>query len=592
MSIADQIRMASKTVLEKLYSLSIEGKDIQINETKPEFEGDYTLVLFSFIKQLKKSPEQLGREIGDDLVHSNPDLFTSYNVIKGFLNLTVKDEYWTEFLGKNYADKNFGKKKSTGKKVMVEYSSPNTNKPLHLGHLRNNFLGWSIAEILKANGAGITKTCIVNDRGIHICKSMIAWQIFADGATPESTGIKGDHFVGEYYVKFNDEYKKQIDELITRGMSKDEAEKEAPIMKAAQQMLFDWEAGKPEIIELWKKMNGWVYEGFDITYKRIGSDFDKIYFESNTYLLGKDIVTEGLEKGVFYKKDDGSVWIDLTADGLDEKLVMRRDGTSVYITQDIGLAEQKYHEYKPDESIYVIGDEQNYHVKVLKLIAEKMNLPGAEGIYHLSYGMVELPTGRMKSREGTVVDADEMVDEMVAIAGKHTEELGKVKDFTGIELKELYDTLGIGALKFFLLRVDPKKKMIFNPEESIDFHGFTGPFVQYTHARIKSILRKELTVVSQQPAVGSLLKLEKGLIVKLEQYSTIVEQAAAEHNPSVLAIYAFELAKTFNAFYTEHSVMNAESDEKKQLRLKLSEMTANVISSAMGLLGIKVPERM
>ena len=584
--------MASKSSLEKLYSLSIDGKDIQINETKPEFEGDYTLVLFSFIKQLKKSPEQLGREIGDDLIKSNPDIFTSYNVIKGFLNLTVKDEYWAEFLGKNYADKNFGKKNNTGKKVMVEYSSPNTNKPLHLGHLRNNFLGWSIAEILKANGAGITKTCIVNDRGIHICKSMIAWQLFANGATPERTGIKGDHFVGEYYVKFNDEYKKQIDELIAKGMSKDDAEKEAPIMKAAQQMLFDWEAGKPDVIELWKKMNSWVYEGFDITYKRIGSDFDKIYYESNTYLLGKDIVTEGLDKGVFYKKDDGSVWIDLTADGLDEKLVMRRDGTSVYITQDIGLAEQKYDEYKPDESIYVIGDEQNYHVKVLKLIAEKMKLPGAEGIYHLSYGMVELPTGRMKSREGTVVDADDMVDEMVAIAGKHTEELGKVKDFTGTELKDLYDILGIGALKFFLLRVDPKKKMIFNPEESIDFHGFTGPFVQYTHARIKSILRKESTVASQQSAVGILLKLEKSLIVKLEQYSTIVEQAAAEHNPSVLAIYAFELAKTFNTFYTEHSVMNAESDEKKQLRLKLSEMTANVISSAMGLLGIKVPERM
>ena len=413
---------------------------------------------------------------------------------------------------------------------------------------------------------------------------MIAWQLFANGETPQSTGTKGDHFVGDYYVKYNDEYKKQIDELTAKGMSKDEAEKEAPIMKAAQQMLFDWEAGKPEVIELWKKMNCWVYDGFDITYKRIGSDFDKMYYESNTYLLGKNIVSKGLEKGVFFKKEDGSVWIDLTADGLDEKLVMRRDGTSVYITQDIGLAEQKFNEYKPNESIYVVGDEQNYHLKVLKLIAEKLGLPGAAGIYHLSYGMVELPTGRMKSREGTVVDADDMVDEMVAIAGKHTEELGKVKDFTESELKELYDILGIGALKFFLLRVDPKKRMIFNPEESIDFHGFTGPFVQYTHARIKSILRKESGVRSQESGVESLLKLEKD--------STIVEQAASEHNPSVLAIYAFELAKTFNSFYTEHSVMNAESEEKKQLRLKLSEMTANVIASAMGLLGIKVPERM
>jgi len=592
MSIAEQIRKASKKTLQELYSLTIDEKDIQINETKPEFEGDYTLVLFSFIKQLKKSPEQLGKEIGDHLINNNPDLFSAYNVIKGFLNLTVQNNYWVEFLQKSYADLNFGKKKNTGNKVMVEYSSPNTNKPLHLGHLRNNFLGWSVAEILKANGSEITKTCIVNDRGIHICKSMIAWQLFGNGETPESTGKKGDHFVGDYYVKFNDEYKKQINELVANGKTKDEAEKEAPIMKAAQQMLFDWEAGKPEIIALWKKMNSWVYEGFDITYKRIGTDFQKIYYESNTYLLGKDIVKEGLDKGVFYKKEDGSVWIDLTADGLDEKLVMRKDGTSVYITQDIGLVEQKFNQYKPNESIYVIGDEQNYHLKVLKLIAEKLKLPGAEGIYHLSYGMVELPTGRMKSREGTVVDADDMVDEMVAIAGRHTEELGKVKDFTESELKELYDTLGIGALKFFLLRVDPKKRMIFNPEESIDFHGFTGPFVQYTHARIKSILRKESGVRSQESEVKNLLKLEKGLIVKLEQYSTIVEQAAAEHNPSVLAIYAFELAKMFNAFYTEHSVMNAESDEKKQLRLKLSEMTANVIASAMGLLGIKVPERM
>ena len=593
MSIAEQIRKAAKTTIENLYSLTIDEKDIQINETKPEFEGDYTLVLFSFIKQLKKSPDQLGKEIGDHLVNNNPDLFSAYNIIKGFLNLTVQNKYWVEFLQKNYSDSNYGKKNSLDRKVMVEYSSPNTNKPLHLGHLRNNFLGWSVAEILKANGAEITKTCIVNDRGIHICKSMIAWQLFANGETPESTGKKGDHFVGDYYVKFNDEYKKQIDELIANGKSKDEAEKEAPIMKAAQQMLFNWEAGKPDVIELWKKMNSWVYDGFDITYRRIGSDFQKIYCESNTYLLGKDIVKEGLEKGVFYQKEDGSVWIDLTADGLDEKLVMRKDGTSVYITQDIGLAEQKFNEYKPNESIYVIGDEQNYHLKVLKLIAEKLNLPGAEGIYHLSYGMVELPTGRMKSREGTVVDADDMVDEMVAIAGRHTEELGKVKDFTSTELKELYDTLGIGALKFFLLRVDPKKRMIFNPEESIDFHGFTGPFVQYTHARIKSILRKEKAVDSPQSIVDStLLKLEKALIVKLEQYSTIVEEAATEHNPSVLAIYAFELAKMFNAFYTEHSVMNAESDEKKQLRLKLSEMTANVIASAMGLLGIKVPERM
>ena len=636
MNIADQIRKASKNTLEKLYSLSIDEMNIKINETKPEFEGDYTLVLFSFLKQLKKSPDQLGKEIGDELIAANPGLFSAYNVIKGFLNLTVNDRLWIQLLHKNYADPAFAMKNSSGKKVMVEYSSPNTNKPLHLGHLRNNFLGLSIAKILQANGADVTKTCIVNDRGIHICKSMLAWQKYAEGTTPQSTGIKGDHFVGDYYVRFENDLKIQAQPIIDRIKRNDLSEFEGneleelkkymaalqretnkekieklndeireiarnhtAIMAEAKQMLRNWEAGDKEVVGLWKKMNSWVYDGFAITYKRIGSDFDKIYYESNTYLLGRDIVNEGLDKGVFYKKEDGSVWIDLTADGLDEKLVMRRDGTSVYITQDIGLAEQKFNEYEPSESIYVVGDEQNYHFKVLKLIAEKMRIPGAEGIYHLSYGMVELPTGRMKSREGTVVDADDIVDEMVSIAGQHTEELGKVKDFNEDELKELYDTIGLGALKFFLLRVDPKKKMIFNPEESIDFHGFTGPFVQYTHARIKSILRKEGTVdsrqpavSSRQPAVGSLLKLEKALIVKLEQYSTIVEQAAIEHNPSVLAIYAFELAKTFNTFYTEHSVMNAETEEKKQLRLQLCEMTANVIASAMGLLGIKVPERM
>src|SRR6187397_2629017 len=416
MNIAEQIRVASKNTLEKLYDLTIDEKNIQINETKPEFEGDYTLVLFSFIKQLKKSPEQLGTEIGDHLVNNNTDLFSAYNVIKGFLNLTVQNNYWVEFLQKNYADLNFGKKKNTGNKVMVEYSSPNTNKPLHLGHLRNNFLGWSVAEILKANGSEITKTCIVNDRGIHICKSMIAWQLFANGETPESTGKKGDHFVGDYYVKFNDEYKKQIDELVANGKTKDEAEKEAPIMKAAQQMLFDWEAGKPDVIALWKKMNNWVYEGFDITYKRIGSDFDKTYYESNTYLLGKDIVQQGLDKKVFFQKEDGSIWIDLTPDGLDEKIVQRKDGTSVYITQDIGLALQKYEQFKIDQSIYVIGNEQNYHMKVLQLICKKLGMPNAENIFHLSYGMVELTTGKMKSREGTVVDADELVDEMVTEA--------------------------------------------------------------------------------------------------------------------------------------------------------------------------------
>jgi arginyl-tRNA synthetase len=420
---------------------------------------------------------------------------------------------------------------------------------------------------------------------------MIAWERFANGATPESTGTKGDHFVGEYYVKFNDAYKAEVEKLISEGLDKATAEKEAPIMKATQQMLLDWEAGKPEVIALWKKMNRWVYDGFDITYKKIGADFHKMYYESNTYLLGKEFVEQGLQQEVFFKKPDDSVWIDLTTDGLDEKLVLRKDGTSVYITQDLGLADQKYEEFKYDQSIYVIADEQNYHMKVLKLILQKLGKPYADGIYHLSYGMVELPSGRMKSREGTVVDADDMVQEMVNVARAKTEELGKVKDFTAEELKELYDTIALGALKFFLLRVDPKKRMIFNPEESIDFHGFTGPFVQYTHARIKSVLRKAQNNATAAKA-NSLLKLEKDLIIQLEQYPTIIEQSVAEHNPSVIAIYVFNLAKAFNTFYTEHSVMNAESEGKKQFRLQLSEMTANVIASGMGLLGIKVPERM
>ena len=591
MSIVSQIKPLVVKELKDLYGQQSSESELTINTTKPEFEGDYTLVLFSFVKQLKKSPEQLGNEIGESILKNNPDIFTAYNVIKGFLNLTISDNYWINFLESNHCNEKFGSKPANGQKVMVEYSSPNTNKPIHLGHLRNNFLGWSVAQILKESGFEIIKSCIVNDRGIHICKSMIAWQLFANGATPQSTHTKGDHFVGEYYVKFNDEYKRQVEGLLTQGKTKEEAEKEAPIMKATQQMLLEWEAGKPDVIDLWKKMNGWVYEGFDVTYKRIGSDFNIMYYESDTYLLGKKSVEEGLEKGVFIKKEDGSVWADLTNDGLDEKLVLRKDGTSVYMTQDLGLAQNKYEQFHYDQSIYVIGDEQNYHMKALKLILKKMNKPYADGVHHLSYGMVELPSGRMKSREGTVVDADEMIEEMVNVAKNKTEELGKVKDFTGDELIGLYDTIALGALKFFLLRVDPKKRMIFNPEESIDFHGFTGPFVQYTHARIKSILRKQAASGELQIASG-LLKLEKAHIVLLEQYPTVIDQAATEHNPSVIAIYVFNLAKSFNSFYTEHSVMNAESEEKKQLRLRLSEMTANVIASGMGLLGIKVPERM
>ena len=590
MGIVQAIQSAVSTTLNKDFGLSTLPQDILVNETKPEFSGDYTVVLFSFIKSLKKSPEQLGNELGTALLASEPGLFTGFNIIKGFLNLEITDSYWTDFLQQWHSRNDLGQHPATAKRVMVEYSSPNTNKPLHLGHLRNNFLGWSMAEIFKKNGYEVVKTSILNDRGIHICKSMIAWQLFGNGATPESTGIKGDHLVGDYYVMFGEEWKKQIQEGIEKGMTKEEAEKEAPIMKAAQQMLVDWEAGKPEVIDIWKMMNSWVYNGFKVTYERIGCDFDKTYFESDTYLLGKDMVQKGLEKGVFEQEADGSVWIDLTADGLDRKIVRRRDGTAVYITQDIGLAELKQKEFNCDQSIYVVGDEQNYHFKVLKLICQKLGLPSADGIYHLSYGMVELPTGRMKTREGTVVDADDMVDEMEQVAAQKTEELGKVKDFTAEELKTLYHTLGMGALKFFLMRVDPKKRMIFNPEESVDFHGFTGPFVQYTHARIRSILRKQAP--TENKIGSSLLPLEKKLLLLLEQYPVAIAQAGTEMNPSVIANYCFNLAKQYNSFYSEHSVMNAESEEKKELRLRICKLTANVIKDGMGLLGIAVPERM
>jgi arginyl-tRNA synthetase len=641
MSITEQIKPLVAKALKELYNVDVNEQELIINITKPEFEGDYTIVLFSFIKSLKKSPEQIGKDLGTYLTGQHPTIFHSFNLIKGFLNLTITNEYWINFLQTNFLAVNFGIKSPNGLKVIVEYSSPNTNKPLHLGHLRNNFLGWSVAEILKANGYEVFKTCVVNDRGIHICKSMIAWQLFGNCETPESTNIKGDHFVGDFYVKceniikeesaalqakinnkdysdFSEMDKAQIitlQEMMNALIIDNERDKEklkkwkedyveiiranTPIMKKARQMLLDWEAGKPEVIDLWKRMNKWVYEGFDITYKRIGTDFDKIYYESDTYLLGKKFVDEGLIKDVFFKKNDGSVWIDLSAEGLDEKLVLRKDGTSVYITQDLGLADEKYKDFNYNQSIYIIGDEQNYHMKVLKLILQKLEKPYADGIYHLSYGMVDLPTGRMKSREGTVVDADDLVDEMVVIAEKHTRELGKVTGFTEPELKELHDTIALGSLKFFLLRVDPKKRMVFNPEESIDFHGFTGPFVQYTHARIKSILRKE----KADPAYGirdtasetrdlELLPLERELIILLEQFPVILEQAADEHSPSVIATYIFTVAKTYNTFYTEHSVINAESPDKKQLRLQLSELTANVIAFAMRLLGIKVPERM
>jgi len=630
MSVVLKIKSAAVKAITTLYNFSIDETGILVNATKPEFEGEYTIVLFAFVKQLKKSPEVVGNELGQYLIDNNRELFSAYNVIKGFLNLSVSTAYFTNFLHDQYANASFGTSTSTGRKVMVEYSSPNTNKPLHLGHLRNNFLGWSIAEILKAAGNEVVKTCIVNDRGIHICKSMLAWQKHANGATPESTHTKGDHLVGDYYVKFEEDVKTEaaylLDQLLSRefdGFSAEEetktrallaaldqavhsgnkekykeiesgineiARNNTPVMKQAKQMLLKWEQGDQEVLDLWKKMNSWVYAGFDETYKRIGSDFDKTYYESDLYLLGKDIVEEGLEKGVLFKKEDGSVWIDLTNDGLDQKLVLRKDGTSVYITQDLGLARLKYKEYQVDESIYVVGDEQNYHLKVLKLILQKLGAPYADGITHLSYGMVELPGGKMKSREGTVVDADDLVEEMIAFAKEKTEELGKVKDFEENELHQLYNTIGLGALKFFLLRVDPKKRIIFNPEESIDFHGFTGPFVQYTYARIKSILRKEQPRGEQLQA--ALLPLEKDVLLLVEQFPTIIADAASEHDPSKIAIYVFSIAKTFNSFYTEHSIASAETPEKKELRLQLAHLTALVIKKGMAFLGLQVPERM
>jgi len=590
MELISQIRTAASEALQQEYQFTLPATEVLVNETKPEFEGDYTVVLFSFVKQLKKKPEELGDQLGKAMLRANPGLFSGYNVIKGFLNLSIADGYWLDFLKASFDNPDFGRKPRHGQKVMVEYSSPNTNKPLHLGHLRNNFLGWSIAEIYKANGYDIVKTCIANDRGIHICKSMIAWQLFGNGATPESTGIKGDHLVGDYYVLFGAEHKKQMAELIAGGMDEKTAEKEAPIMKAAQQMLVDWEAGKPEVIALWKQMNSWVYKGFDATYHRIGSDFDKIYYESNTYLLGKELVEQGLQKGVFQKQDDGSVIIDLTADGLDQKIVQRRDGTAVYMTQDIGLAVKKYEEFHSDQSIYVVGDEQNYHFKVLKLICQKLGLPSADGILHLSYGMVELPTGRMKTREGTVVDADDILDEMITEAERKTKELGKIDDFKLDELEDLYNIIGIGGLKFFLLRVDPKKRMVFNPEESIDLHGYTATFIQYAYARIKSILRKEQ--LAGRPGNSPLLPLERTLIITLEKFPAVIHQAGAEMSPSVIASYAYQLAQTYNSFYAEHSIANAESPEKKALRLQLCRLTASALRNAMNILGIRVPERM
>jgi len=643
MSVVQSIRSAAAAAIKSLYNQDISIPDIAINVTKPEFEGEYTIVVFPFTRFSRQKPEETGKHLGDYLVSHFPELIAGFNVVKGFLNLSINNAYWIQYLQQHFNDPHAGRKPANGKKVMVEYSSPNTNKPLHLGHLRNNFLGYSIAEILKANGYEVIKANLVNDRGIHICKSMLAWQLFAHGDTPESTGIKGDHLVGDYYVKFETLLKEQAEPIIARvlendfrdfeGAEKEKVEKLAAlldkpeiqqdkeksakindeirelarnkteIMQQAKIMLQQWEAGNPEVRALWATMNGWVYEGFETTYKRLGIDFDKIYYESETYLLGKDLVEDGLRKGVLFRKEDNSVWIDLTADGLDQKLLLRGDGTSVYMTQDLGTARLKYDDYHMDQSIYVVADEQNYHFKVLQLILQKLGEPAADGVYHLSYGMVELPHGRMKSREGTVVDADDIIDEMVNTAAAHTKASGKLKDFSESELQGLYEMIGLGAMKFFLLRVDPKKKMIFNPEESIDFHGFTGPFIQYAHARIKSIMREAGVTDTRHLDTyrhnGSLLPMEKALIVLNEQFGEVLEDAQKEMSPATIANYAFHLAQQFNSFYAEkaggvytYSIVNAESEEKRNLRLQIITLTAHTIAQCMQLLGIRVPERM
>ena len=578
-------------ILQDLYG--IENAPVTIEPTKDDFEGDYTFVVFPYLKQSKKGPEQTAQDIGNAIVSTINEV-SAFNVIKGFLNLTVNSEYWINYLANNFENPKFGlASQSSGKKILVEYSSPNTNKPLHLGHIRNNLLGYSVAQILKANGHEVSMCNLVNDRGIHICKSMLAWQHFGNGETPESSGLKGDHLVGKYYVEFDRHYKLQIKELIAGGMAEDEAEKKAPLILEAQEMLRKWEAGDAETVRVWKMMNDWVYAGFAVTYKNLGVKFDRYYYESNTYILGKEKVQEGLDKGVFFKKEDGSVWIDLTADGLDQKLLLRADGTSVYITQDIGTAELKYNDFAYDTSVYVVGNEQDYHFKVLKLICQKLGKPFANGIYHLSYGMVELPHGKMKSREGTVVDADDLIEEMISTAEETTKALGKTEGLSEEELNTLYSTIGLGALKYYLLKVEPKKKMMFNPAESIDFHGNTGPFIQYTHARLASILRiaKPDANAFELDRV-TLLPLEKKIIAILSQYPKVIEDAGKDMSPGLIANYTYELSKAFSQFYHELSILHEENAHQRNMRLMIAALTAKVIRSAFGLLGIIVPDRM
>ena len=574
------------------YGQQIENIEIQL--TRKEFEGDYTLVLFPLLKLIKAKPEQIGEVLGSYLTKHVAEV-TAYNVVKGFLNLSIADSYFLSFFGEIAAQDRYGTTPVTAESpaMIVEYSSPNTNKPLHLGHIRNNLLGFAMAKILEATGKRVYKTQIINDRGIHICKSMVAWQRFGNGETPESTGMKGDKLVGKYYVLFDKAYKEEIAQLISEGKSKEVAEREAPIFLEAQQMLRLWEQGDADTLALWKQMNQWVYDGFEVTYRNLGVSFDRNYYESETYLLGKDIVQHGLEQGVFYRKEDGSVWIDLTADGLDEKLVLRSDGTSVYITQDFGTAIKRIEEDFPkvEGMIYTVGNEQDYHFKVLFLILQKLGFAWAKNLYHLSYGMVELPNGKMKSREGTVVDADDLMEEMVQVAEELSQELGKLDGYTQQQKQQLYRVIGLGALKYYILKVDPKKKIAFNPQESIDFQGNTGPFIQYTYARIQSILRKagELPAL---PTTGELHAKEKELIKQLSLFASVVQQAADTYSPALIANYVYELVKEFNSFYQNVSILGEEDPIKRSLRIHLSRKVGEVIATGFDLLGIEVPERM
>lgn len=578
--------------VEALYG-AVDKSQLQLQKTRKEFEGDFTLVTFPLLKLSRKSPEATANEIGEHIVANTPQI-SSFNVIKGFLNLVLAPAFWAECFKEIAATENYGDAAPSGRTIMIEYSSPNTNKPLHLGHIRNNLLGYSVAQILKANGHNVIKVNLVNDRGIHICKSMLAWQLYGQGETPASSGMKGDHLVGKYYVEFDKHYKAQIKELVAEGMSEDEAKKKAPIMLQAQEMLRKWEAKDKEVYDLWQTMNGWVYDGFDVTYKALGVDFDKVYYESQTYLLGKSLVQEGLDKGVFFRKEDNSVWIDLAADGLDQKLLLRGDGTSVYMTQDLGTALSRFEENKLDDMIYVVGNEQNYHFQVLKLVLKKLGYEWSDNIYHLSYGMVELPEGKMKSREGTVVDADDLIASMVDTAREMSSELGKLDGCSEEEANAICTMVGLGALKYFILKVDPKKTMLFDPRESIDFNGNTGPFIQYTHARICSVLRKadEQGIDYKSHSNNELLSEEIELIKQLDTFPAVVAAAAENFAPSMIAAYAYELAKTFNGYYHDHSILREENDEKRRMRLQLAALVARTISKAMKLLGIDVPERM